>query len=217
MGSVYIVNPTGENLDKLPSLKIGKENTERLLGEYKNNPEYFDHDLISPKAMKQYFQYYFFDRKGEMDYPLDTKSIGHDDSLLNLLAQNTKAIGEYQRENKASPNIYFRQAFMSAAKAFKTIDAPTQGIVVPYGEKGKELINGLCSVADIKEQIQLLRDAQQYTVNVYPYLLDKLKESGAIHPAQADVMDVLCLLPEYYDNEFGLSEEPTREWDTYMC
>ncbi len=218
IGSVYIVNPTNENLDMLPSLKIGKDNTERLLIEYKDNPECFDNDLISPKAMQQYFQYYFFDRKDQMDYPLSPKNIGHDDSLLNLLAQNTDAIGEYQRVNNVAPNIYFKQAFMSAAKAFEAIDAPTQGIVVPYGDKGKELINGLCSVTNIKDQMKLLKAAQQYTVNVYPCMLNKLKQSGAIHPAQTDidVIDVLYLRAEYYDNEFGLSEEPTGVWETYM-
>ncbi len=218
IGSVYIVNPTNENLDKLPSLKIGKENTERLLIEYKDNPEYFDNDLINPKAMQQYFQYYFFDRKGEMDYPLSPKNIGQDTSLLDLLAQNTKATKDYHRVNNAAPNIYFKQAFMSAAQAFEVIDAPTQGIIVPYGDKGKELINGLCSVTNIKEQMKLLKEAQQYTVNVYPHMLDKLKQSGAIHPAQTniDVLDVLYLQAEYYDNEFGLSEEPTGKMET-MC
>lgn len=208
-GKVYIINPTHENLDKLPSLKIGKKNTERILNEYASNPESFDHDLIGIKAMKQYFQYYFFDRKEEMDYPLTVKDIGYDDKLLNLLAQNTNAIKEYQRKNAADPSIYFRQAFMSAAKAFKTIDAPTEGIVVPYGKEGKELINKLCAVSDLKQQKQLLHEAQQYTVNVYPYLLDSLKRSKAIHLAQSDLMEVLYLRDEYYDNEFGLSDEPT--------
>ncbi len=216
LGTVYIVNPENENLDMLPSLKVGKENTERMLIEFEANPEHFDNDLIGPKAMQRYFQYYFFDRKHEMDYPLTTKDIGHDDSLISLLAQNKNAVGEYLRSNdKKPPEIYFKQAFMSAAKAFKTIDAPTQGIVVPYGVRGKELITELCAVSDITQQIQLLREAQQYTVNVYPYLLDKLKESGAVHPVQPEVMEVLYLHTEYYDNEFGLSEEPTGETETY--
>lgn len=215
IGNVYIVNPAKENLDMLPSIKIGKENTERMLDEYKSAPECFDNDLIGAKAMKQYFQYYFFDRKGEMDYPLAAKDIGHDDNLLNLLSNNSKATGEYLRENSSYPNIYFKQAFMSAAKSFKTIDAPTHGIVVPYGEKGKELITKLCAVSDIREQVKLLGDAQQYTVNVYPYILDKLKESGAVHPAQPGEMEILYLQTEYYDNEFGLSEEPTGSMEFY--
>ncbi len=215
IGKVYIVNPSKENLDMLPSIKIGKENTERMLLEYADNPQHFDNDLIGPKAMQQYFQYYFFDRKQDMDYPLTTKDIGHDDSLMNLLTQNNNAVGEYKRENKKHPNIYFKQAFMSAAKAFRTIDAPTQGIVVPYGEKGKEIITDLCAVSDITKRIKLLREAQQFTVNVYPYLLDKLKESGAVHPAQPEEMEVLYLRTEYYDLEFGLSEEPTGEMENY--
>lgn len=216
LGKVYVVNPANENLDMLPSIKTGKENTERILIEFEANPEHFDNDIIGPKAMRQYFQYYFFDRKHEMDYPLTTKDIGHDDNLISLLAQNEKAVGEFIRINENHPpEIFFKQAFMSAAKAFKTIDTPTQGIVVPYGDRGKELITDLCAVSDITEQIKLLREAQQYTVNVYPYLLDKLKEMEAVHPVQPEEMEVLYLRTEYYDKEFGLSEEPTGEMESY--
>lgn len=59
-GRVIIVNPTNENLDKLPDIRTAKENAERVLDEYRNDPASFSNDRISPVAMTLYYRYYFF-------------------------------------------------------------------------------------------------------------------------------------------------------------
>ena len=208
-GRVSIVNPADENLDMLPSIKKGKQITERLLREFTENPERFDQgDLIGPTAMQWYFRYYFFERQAEMTYPVN--SIGWDDNLLELLSSNKKLLGNYEREHKTKPAIYFKQSFMTAAKAFKAIDAPTRGIVVPYHERGKEIINLLCSQYEPDKQFALLREAQQYTVNVFPHVLSDLDKAKAIHLVQ-DGIDILYLMkPEYYSKHFGLADSPTE-------
>ncbi len=209
-GRVSIVNPADENLDMLPSIKEGKQVTERLLGEFKENPERFDNgDLIGPTAMQWYFRYYFFERQAEMTYPV--KSIGWDDNLLGLLSSNEKLVQNFARSKKTKPAIFFKQSFMTAAKAFKAIDAPTRGIVVPYGERGKEIRNLLCSQCAADKQFGLLREAQQYTVNVFPHVLSALVEENAIHHVQEGV-DILYLMkPEYYSEHFGLADIPTKK------
>lgn len=209
-GRVSIVNPADENLDMLPSIKEGKQITERLLREFEDNPERFDQgDLIGPTAMQWYFRYYFFERQDEMTYPV--KSIGWDDNLLGLLSSNEKLVQDYGRVNKTKPAIYFKQSFMTAAKAFKAIDAPTRGIVVPYDKRGNEIIAELCAAYEPDKQFALLREAQQYTVNIFPNLLTALDEAEAIHAVQ-DGIDILYLMkPEYYSEHFGLANIPTKK------
>lgn len=207
-GRVHVVNPAVENVDRLQEIQCGKGITERLLDDVDAGIEDFGGNLLAPSAMARYFEYYFFARSQEMDYPVTAQTVGRDDSLLNLLSTNSLAMSEYGRNHNALPNIYFRQSFKSAARAFKVIDAPTRGIIVPYGEAGKELIVDLCSAFEVEKQFKLLRRSQQYTVNVFPRYLEQLQKAGAVHEIQSGV-DIFYLSDaRYYNKAFGLSETP---------
>lgn len=54
-GQVFIINPKDENLDCLNDIRIGRNITERILEEFKTNPEQFDGDLLGLKAMDCYY------------------------------------------------------------------------------------------------------------------------------------------------------------------
>jgi CRISPR-associated endonuclease/helicase Cas3 len=192
----------------LKDISRGKDITARLLDEYEKQPDRFGNDLLGPDSIGWYFNYYFFERRGDMDYPVPFGTLGHDDTLLNLLSVNPNAIEEFRRSHGASPNMYLRQSFMAAAKAFKSIDAPTRGVIVPYGEEGKGLISELCAAFAIEKQFGLLRKAQQYTVNVFPHELQRLREAHAVHEVQ-DGTDILYLDARFYSEEFGLSLTPS--------
>jgi CRISPR-associated endonuclease/helicase Cas3 len=198
-----------ENVDKLKDIQCGKSITERLFDDVEGGTEDFGSNLIGPKAIERYFEYFFFARHKEMEYPVSAQTVGRDDTLLNLLSSNSLALGEYRRNHQgAIPNIYLRQSFMSAARAFKVIDAPTRGIIVPYEEAGRALINELCSAFNVEKQFKLLRRVQQYTVNIFPHVLDQLLKAGAVHEIQPDV-DILYLSDSrYYNQAFGLSQTP---------
>lgn len=206
-GCVHVVNPTVENVTMLKDIQCGKNITERLLDDVEAGVEGFDGDLVAPKAMARYFDYYFFARREEMDYPVLAEMVGRDDKLLNLLSINSLALDEYGRNHNSAPNIYFRQSFMAAARAFKVIDAATRGIIVPYGKTGRELISDLCAAFEVEKQFKLLRRAQQYTVNIFPYQLEQLQKTGALHAIQEGV-DIMYLDTRYYSEEFGLSLSP---------
>ena len=148
LGKVTIVNPSKESLDRLHEISIGKMTAERVLDEYRSDPAAFDCDLLSPKAMQRYYEYYFFNRAHEMAYSVSSKDIGHDDNLLNLLSVNTLSVEAYKRGNKCTPILSLRAAFKSAGNIFKVIDAPTEGIVVPYENEGRRIIGELCAVDD---------------------------------------------------------------------
>ena len=202
-GIVYVVNPQDESLDKLPDIAIGRDVAQRVLDDYKQDPEKYQHNLVGPRALADYYRHYFFEREKSMSYAVPAKEIGHDDTLLELLSANKEAVAEHTIRN-GKPKLFFRQAFMTAGKAFKAIDAPTQGIVVPFGKAGRELISDLCAAFMVEKEFDLLRAAQQYTVNVFPHVLRQLKEANALHEVKPDTR-ILCLDPRYYSPRFGLS------------
>ncbi len=216
-GRVHVVNPRDqdENLDRLIDIRIGRDKTARILNDYAENPARFGHNLIGPEAMVWYYENYFFARKDDMSYPVSTEAIGHDDTLLNLLSANSLARDQYGNRHGSNPKIYLRQSFKAAAQAFKAIDAPTQGVIVPYGEAGRELVNDLCAAFEVEKQYKLLRRAQQFTVNVFPHQLAKLQEAGAVHPVQEGTQ-ILHLDPRYYSPEFGLVTEPIGPMETLL-
>jgi CRISPR-associated endonuclease/helicase Cas3 len=210
LGEVNIINPSAENIEALDEIRIGKEKAERLLDEFKNNPERFGNNILSPEAIDQYYQYYFYQRAGEMNYPVSSKSgVGQEDNLFNLLSVNKVSVQEYARINERAPGILLRQAFMSAAKSFEIIETVARGIVVPYGEGGKELVNKLCSVQELEKQYKLIRRAQRYSVNVFPDVLKRLRDR-AVHEVQKG-SEILYLDERYYSDEFGLSEVPVKD------
>jgi CRISPR-associated endonuclease/helicase Cas3 len=213
IGHVHIINPKEENLEMLPDIRIGRDKTERVLDEYEDDPIVFGGDRIGLEAMRRYYTYYFFDRKSEMDYPVSAKAIGHDDTLLNLLSTNTQAKSEHEKQTGQAPNIYLRQSFMSAAKAFKAIDAPTQGIIVQYGKEGQAIVAELCAAYMPDKEFEMLRRAQQFTVNVFPNILERLTKAGAIREVQEGT-GIFYLDYRYYSDEFGLSETPVRNMET---
>lgn len=216
VGWVYIVNSADENLNKLVDIRCGQDATMRVLDEIKSHPEMYGSDLLDPQSMTRYFEYYFFARKGEMNYPVKPGSVpglDRDDNLLELLSTNKEAVSEYVRCNaQKPPNIYLRQSFATAAEAFKSIDSPTRGVIVPYGEEGRSIIADLCSADGLGKALHLLRKAQHYSVNVYPYLIEKLKQEGALFEPQAQ-SGLLCLDERYYSDEFGISDAPVKALD----
>src|ERR1035438_7853860 len=94
------------------------------------------------------------------------------------------------------------------AKAFKSIDAPTQGVIVPYVD-GKVVIAELSAAFEVQKQFALLRRAQQYAVNVFPQVMKRLDRKSALHEVQEGT-GILYLDSRYYDSEFGLSEDPVN-------
>jgi CRISPR-associated endonuclease/helicase Cas3 len=216
VGRVHVVNPADENLDSLEDIRVGKEIAERLLDDEQSGAENFDGNILAKKAMERYFEYYFFARRNEMSYPVPQELIGREDNLLNMLSLNYLAVDDYGRQNGSKPNIYLRQSFMAAAKVFKVIDAPTRGIIVPYGSEGKKLIGELCGAFEVEKQFKLLRRAQQYTVNVFPYQLEKFQAENALHAIQKGV-DILYLADaRYYNEDFGLSLTPEGKMEV-LC
>jgi CRISPR-associated endonuclease/helicase Cas3 len=191
--TVHVVNPQEESIDMLLDIKEGRDKALRVLSEKG------DADLLDPAVMQLYFSYYFYSRASEMVYPITAKQAGRDDSLLSLLSDNSRNIGRVRNTLK------LQQSFGTAGKIFQAIDAPTQAVIVPYGA-GKEIIADLCAAFEPAKAHQVLKLAQKYSVNVFPSVMQKLKESGAVRPIQKGE-EIYYLDGRYYSRDFGLSTE----------
>lgn len=215
-GNVYVVNAQDENLDRLEEIRIATEDAQHVLDEFKESPERFKNDILSPTTMEQYYKYYFFDRRDKMNYPVTSKSpVGREDNLFDLLSTNPKSVQEYQRTHETPLRISLLQSFQTASKAFRAIDSPTRGVVVPYGEEGKEIIIDLCSKCEVDKQYKLLKKAQRFSVNVYENIFSSLSKDGIIKEAQ-DGTGIFYLDYQYYSNEFGLSRDIVNEMETFI-
>lgn len=213
MGQVFIVNPDDESIARLTDIAEGKQVTLRLLGEFENDPEIYGADLLNPSVIERYFHYYFYKRQDDMTYPVSGARVGGDDTLLNMLSCNSMNPGNM----RSKPML--RHSFFTAAKAFAPIDAPTEGVIVPYGEKGaavkegQRIIGELCAAFDPKKQRDLLKQAQRYSVNVFPNVLRQLKNEKALFEVQDT--GIFYLDERYYNDEFGLSTEVSTSMDTH--
>jgi len=199
---VFVVNPCEESIDRLVDIKIGRDTALRMFSELDNA------DILQPEVMNRYFSYYFYERADLMDYPLTEKQAGRKDTLLSLLSDNNKNVG------REPHSIKLQQSFKTAGKAFKAINAPTQAVIVPYGE-GREIIASLCADFAPAKAYQLLKQAQQYSVNVFPNVWRKLTESQAVIPVQNNE-EIYYLDERYYSNDFGLSTEAVSHMDTIV-
>ncbi|WP_019673749.1 CRISPR-associated helicase/endonuclease Cas3 [Psychrobacter lutiphocae] len=209
-GNVYIVNPDKESLGSLQTIKVGKERTQLILNQLKNNPT--KKSLLHPDYMTQYFSYFtqHEDIMRFMSYPTDesgkpTKDGRSSYSILNWLSDNESnpsALNRVRDTKALSPLL--SHSFMEAGQAFKAIDAPTQSIIVPYAG-GKELITDLLNKSFVDADFyKILKKTQQYTVNVFS------KDWEAIRQVRKEILDTgIYVLPleSYYDEEFGLNTE----------
>ncbi len=216
LGNVWIVNPSKENIEKLKDIKIGIEVAERVLDEFENDPDRFENDRLGLNAMKEYYKYYFYQRKEEMKYKVGKQSpVGRDDDLFNLLSLNTISIAEYLRINNVVPAIPFRQSFQTASKAFNAIDSSTRGVVVPYGQRGEEIVNELCGTFEIEKQYKLLKMAQRYSVNLFPNEFEVMTKKHAIQEVQ-EGSGIFHLNDQYYSHQFGWCDEIVNEMKTLI-
>jgi CRISPR-associated endonuclease/helicase Cas3 len=147
-----------------------------------------------------------------MSYPIDRKRVGRDDDLLSLLSTNQLSIEEYKRKYNRSPELYLRQAFKTASEQFCVIDAPTEAVIVPYNNEAETIISRLAGKSAITEEVELLKQAQQYCVNLFPYAIKQLHKQRALLETY-EGSEILYLSSQYYSKEFGVNMEPVKEME----
>ena len=210
-GQVFIVKPDKESLGKLPTIQLGKEQMENNILPLLSRPENRDKHLLDPDIMTDFFKVFYTTdfAKQQMAYPVsqkDGQSFGGDtifgwtsNNSLNPAVDNDNAS---RLKNGQFPKLW--QSFMDAGRAFKAIDAPTKAIIVPYSDEGRQLITALYGTQfNNKDFYKLVREVQQYSVNVFPYMFDMLQQEHAIH--QLRDTGIFTLSEKFYDEHMGLN------------
>jgi CRISPR-associated endonuclease/helicase Cas3 len=208
-GKVYVVQPDKESTEMLTEIEVGKACAERVFREITAGQ--LHGVAVSPTAIRQYFEYFFYDRKGQMCYPLGD---GSGRNLLTLLSDNTGNVypykNDWRKQNRQAPLLM--QSFMEAGKAFKAIDAPTQSVIVPF-EEGANLIAELCRLdPSYPEFYKTLKQAQKFSVNVFPNVWEQLMHAQALKPIQDT--GLYFLLDQHYDQCFGVTTSVTAATPT---
>lgn len=204
-GRVHIVE-LPEPPKQLEEIRQGRGVAREILGMWRRRHPDAPFPLDDPQQMRRYYEFAFYRRAREMSFNIPARTAGRDTTLLELLGANTAARNAAARTGKAPSRPVLLQSFKTAGEAFKLI-AETQGIVVPYGPGGREIVSALSASFDLEIEWPLLRKAQQYTVSVYDHQFRKLLDAGAIYEAQKEA-GVYCLHPQFYDKQFGLNTEP---------
>lgn len=206
MGYVHLINPRDENLTMLPEILKGQQKTLRVLNDFAEQHD-FDGDYLKPEVIERYFHYYFHDQSKEMAYSVSIRETTRTDTLLNMLSCNAQNIGNMPYA------LMMRQSFEEAGRLFSVIDAPTRGLIVPYGD-GTNIIEEISSTFDIRTCTSLMRKAQRYTVNVFPNDWDALlkERPQGIHEIRTGT-GIYYLDARYYDAQFGLSITQINEME----
>lgn len=190
-GQVTLVNLTNEeeNILSLKEIKAKKDAAECIL-----------HKISSPIEMsllnRDFFEYYYANNQGSMDYPLS-----HGESVYDYLSINS-----YQDRNNFKGKL--KQAFKTAGLKMNLINNDTIGVLVPYRDAIEKLLvlEELCeydypSVEDYQTIKALLKELQPYTVNVrmHDQVLEATKSylNGQIQ----------ILSDGYYDEKKGITLE----------
>lgn len=230
-GRVYVLNFKDETLyASLKDIEQAQEITRnRIFQEYRDNPDSFDQDLLSEKAMDRFYHYYFHLRAREMLYPCKagqgTPPLDQSCSLLCLLSCNSESVSEATRINKTDriAPLKLKHAHSTAAQAFRVIDAPTQGILVPYdrdGHHGSKIIGDLSESytnenIPLAAQVRLHKQAQHYTVNAFPHVIEKLTKEKALFEIQPGA-GIYYLDERHYHGDLGITLEALSE-QHFLC
>jgi CRISPR-associated endonuclease/helicase Cas3 len=214
-GKTYIINicKNEEKIASLPDLIHGQNIMKRILREYHGDEARFNHSLFHPELIAHYFDYFY----GELsDSDLKhTVFDGRADTVLDLLSDNTESEAEYnanaikQYGGAAKSLTNFRQSFQTAWEKFEVIADDTIGVIVPF-ERGADIIKELYALPDSKKCVELLREAQQYSVNVYRNEKNNLLSKKILDRAPLDNFEIYIVDERFYDTAIGLNDTEGR-------
>ncbi|HLR52193.1 MAG TPA: CRISPR-associated helicase Cas3' [Candidatus Avamphibacillus sp.] len=196
-GDVYIIRSQDENLSKLPEIRIGGEVT---LNYILSDSRYAE-DLLSPEAINTYFSHFQAHAKRE----IRKTPKGLDYELIALLD------GTFASKQKRK--TYSIGMFKTVERYFEAIDSPTTSVLVPFDE-GKDIISSLNDgIQDSMHFNQLMKRAQQYSVNLYDHELQLLSSEDLIEPLYDN--SIYCLKEKAYNEQYGVSIEGQGTLESY--
>ena len=193
---VYNVHLKGESLKFLNEIEEGKNLTAEVIREFQKNPEKYDNDLISEKAIADFYNRYFRKLNNcirETEYP-----VAFGESIFELLSTNAEFL-------PAKCEFAMWQAYKTAGDQFEVFDDSQRTVVIPYNDEAKRIISELSGnkakndIYYCKAQLNLLK---QYTVQLFNYEYSKFVELETVRSeceGAVSIFDECC-----YDKNIGI-------------
>jgi CRISPR-associated endonuclease/helicase Cas3 len=198
--NVYVIDHAEEKLASLPEIEAGKGISANIFARFKKRPDDYDGDLLSEKAMREYFSFYYKKMKTDLNYyvrQVDQEMI----KLLFSLASENSYVTHYRKKKGGPFPLLLNGSYKTAADHFHVIEQKTVSVIVPYGD-GKGLVAELNSSDRIGDLTKFFRKAQQYTVGLYAQEFAQLKKQGALIE-HLDGM-IYELRENWYSDEYGV-------------
>ncbi len=208
--NVYVIDHAEENLSRLPEIEVGKKITRKILTDLKLDSSKYGGQILSVEAMERYFKEFYKAFESSLNYSV--RKLQKD--MIELLMadrKNNSCELAYRGSKGQTLPLFIINSYRTAAEHFEVIESMTTSVLVPYGEEGKELIAELNGAGTIENLSQLLRKAQQYSVNVFKYELDKLAQNDGL----VSLLDgkVWALRAGAYHQKFGLDAKNDSGFD----
>ena len=176
-GKVEVFIPDSQSEGQLPeAIRRGRDAAQHVLEEHAD-------DLLGQDAIRTYFDQLYMKRGSQFD----TRRV------LECFALAAEATGE----------VDFQFDFKTASERFMMIDGGQQGVVVPFKDEGRRLVNALMQ-GQIPDR-DTWKALQRFSVNVYQPTLRPLLESGVVKETPAGVLALADA--RAYDPHFGLDTD----------
>lgn len=142
---------------------------------------------------------------------LDTKCVVKDDGKgrreygAGLYEEMSSKDHFLSSKDLLSRYMNYRFDFETYARTYKVIEDAGEPVFVPWGDKGRELLNRLHSCGASHEEASLIRQLQPYSISVYPQLIGVLEREGLIERLSlASVLRMEDDCRTVYSEETGL-------------
>ncbi|MBO0992568.1 CRISPR-associated helicase Cas3' [Bacillus sp. SD088] len=207
--NVYVIDHEEEALQHLKEIEVGKRISKRLLIDINKDKRNHGGNVLSNQAMERYFQEFYTDLRTDLDY-LIPKFNKNMTEILTASRENCSFHRAYISKNREPVPLFLVNGYLTAAENFHVIENNTTSVLVPFG-KGKEIIAELAGAQKIDDLTQLLRKAQQYTINLYTYEKELInKNAGLVSLFDGKIM---ALKEGAYNEEFGLEIQNDSQFD----
>lgn len=198
--NVYVIDHEEENLAHLKEIRIGKQVSKKILRDINRDSTSHGGNVLSRDAMDRYFKEFYTEFESNLNYFIPSLKKEMIELLTIPKRENSYCKTYYKKTGQHVP-LFLANSYYTAAENFQVIKDYTTSVIVPYG-KGKEIIAELNSFKTIEDLTKLLKNAQQYTINLYTYEEEKLQLTNGI----INYLDgkIRVLKEGAYDDEFGL-------------
>lgn len=210
---VYVIDHEEESLDLLREIKVGKEISRKIFKDIQLNPLNYGGNILSPQAMEKYFKEFYSSLKSDLNYFVPVLKKNLTDLLFVSKRFSVYHKAYLSKNNKKPLPLFLVNSFKTAAEHFSVIDNNTTSVIVPY-KKGKRIIADLNGEMTIEEMGQIMKEAQQYSINLFKNELEELSRNRGIESVLNG--KVLVLKDGAYNQEYGLNLENDSALDTLL-